>query len=330
MVAGVSNPADLAVVPVHALTLAGQLVATAGSWTLEAGAARFTPLFPPVPATVHAVVALTGPGWMELCRVSVPAVELEPSTRVESIDPGGDHLPANVLRISVTFSAPMAQGGASGRFHLLAEDGGELIGTLLPMPPELWDRPRRRLTVLLEPGRIKRGLPPNVQAGPPLVPGTSVTFVVDGQLTDAAGAPLVSGVQRTYRIDGPIRSRVDPRRWDVRWPDSAGDQLIVRFGRSLDRALVRRCVKVVGLDGRVVPGQAILDRDGATWTFTPAIASVAGWSLHVHPDLEDLAGNSVRRPFDRDLWDLDAGRGSSSPVVLTTDWQRSGKSTGWR
>ena len=129
MVAGVSNPADLAVVPVHALTLAGQLVATAGSWTLEAGAARFTPLFPPVPATVHAVVALTGPGWTELCRVSVPAVELEPSTRVDSIDPGGDHLPANVLRISVTFSAPMEQGGASDRFHLLAEDGGELIGT---------------------------------------------------------------------------------------------------------------------------------------------------------------------------------------------------------
>ena len=188
-------------------------------------------------------------------------------------------------------------------FHLLAEDGGELIGTLLPMPPALWDRPRRRLTVLLEPGRIKRGLQPNVQAGPPLVPGTSVTFVVDGQLTDAAGALLVSGAERTYRIDKPIRSRVDPAGWEVRWPDSAGGQLVVRFGPSLDRALVRRCLRVVGPDGRVVPGQAILDRDAEIWTFTPAVASVAGWSLHVHPDLEDVAGNSVRRPFDRDLWD---------------------------
>jgi hypothetical protein len=327
VVAGVGNPADLAVVPVHALALAGELVGTAGSWALETGAARFTPVFPPVPATVHAVVARSGPGWTELCRVSVPAIEMEPSTRVDSIDPGGDHLPANVLRMSVTFSAPMQEGGASGRFHLLAEDGGELIGTLLPMPPELWDRPRRRLTVLLEPGRIKRGLQPNVQAGPPLVPGTSVTFVVDGQLTDAAGAPLVSGAERTYRIDKPIRSRVDPAGWEVRWPDSAGGQLVVRFGRSLDRALVRRCLRVVGPDGRVVPGQAILDRDAAIWTFTPAIASVASWSLHVHPDLEDVAGNSVRRPFDRDLWDREAGRGSSLPVVLTTDWQRRGKFT---
>ena len=141
---------------------------------------------------------------------------------------------------------------------------------------------------------------------------------------DAAGAPLVSGAKRTYRIDEPIRSRVDPRLWVVHWPDADGDQLVVRFGRSLDRFLVS-CLKVVGLDGRVVPGQAVLDRDAAIWTFTSAIASVTGWGLHVHPDLEDLAGNSVRRPFDRDLWDLDAGRLSSSPVVLTTDqWRYDG------
>ena len=151
------------------------------------------------------------------------------------------------------------------------------------------------------------------------MPGSSVTFVVDGQLSDAAGAPLVGGAQRTYRIDEPIRSRVDPRRWDVHWPDLAGDQLVVRFGRSLDRALVRRCLKVVGPDGRVVPGQAVLDRDAAIWTFTPASASVAGWSLRVHPDLEDLAGNSVRRPFDRDLRDLDELRHGAGDEFLARD-----------
>lgn len=310
VVVGISGVADLAVVPVHALALAGPLVPMAGSWSLEPAVARFTPLFPAVPTTVHAVVALTGSGWTELVRVTVPTVELAPSTQVESIDPGADCLPANLLRISVTFSAPMRQGNAAGRFHLFGDDGTELIGALLPMPPELWDRPHRRLTVLLDPGRIKRGLQPNVQAGPLLVPGTSVTFVVDGQLTDTAGAPLVTGVQRIYRIGDPIRSRVDPAQWDVRWPGSAGDQLVVRFGRSLDCALVERCLKVVTGDGQLVPGNAVLDRDAAIWTFTPAIELGTDCSLHVHPDLEDLAGNSVRRPFDRDLWDLEGGHGS--------------------
>ena len=81
---------------------------------------------------------------------------------------------------------------------------------------------------------------------------------------------------------------MDPGRWDVHWPDSAGDQVVVRFGRSLHR-------------------------EAAIWTFSPASASVNGWSLHVHPDLEDLAANSIRRPFDRDLRDLEPVR--RCPVV---------------
>ena len=51
--------------------------------------------------------------------------------------------------------------------HLGDADGRDLPHALLAMPPELWDRPRRRLTLLLEPGRIKRGLVPNAELGAP-------------------------------------------------------------------------------------------------------------------------------------------------------------------
>ena len=300
----------------HALALADQLVSTAGSWSLEHGAARFTPAFRPVPGTVHAVVAqgALGAPWRELTRAGVPVVELVPRTRVQCIDPGADRVPANLLRISVTFSGPMEEGSAAGRVHLRADDGTELTDTLLPMPPELWDRPRRRLTVLLEPGRIKRGLQPNVQAGPPLTPGRWVTFHVDSQVRDAAGAPLVAGSERTYRVVEPIRTRVDPKMWELRWPEPDDGRLVVRFGRSLDRALVRRCLRVTDVGGAVVPGNAVLDLHASTWTFTPAVPAVAGWRLHVDADLEDLAGNSVRRAFDRDLAEPDH---SVPPSVVT-------------
>ena len=319
MVAGVTEPENLAVVPVHALALSGALIATVGSWSPAPGGAFFTPLFPPVPGTVHAVVAVTGERWTELTRAAVPTVELVPSTRVASIDPGADRVPANLLRISVNFSAPMEEGSAAGHLRLRGEDGTELEGALVPMPPELWDRPRRRLTVLIEPGRIKRGLQPNLQAGPPLIAGTSVTFVVDGRLRDADGACLVSHADRTYRVVDPIRSRVDPTLWDVQWPDSAGGPLVVRFGRSLDRALVRRCLTIVGADGRAVPGRADLDREALKWTFNSAVPADGAWSLHVHPDLEDLAGNSVRRMFDRDLEEQQDEKVSTSSVVLRQD-----------
>ncbi|RFA14974.1 hypothetical protein B7R22_07770 [Subtercola boreus] len=184
-------------------------------------------------------------------------------------------MPANLLRFSVTFSGAMEEGSAAGRLALLDAEGVELPGVLLGMPPELWDREHRRLTVLLEPGRIKRGLQPNVQAGPPLGEGGAVTLAVDARLRDSSGAELLAGVRRTYRVGAPVRSRVDPALWEVRWPTVAGDALVVRFGRPLDRTLVRRCLVVVDEGGHPVPGDTTLDDDATSWTFTRALGGPA-------------------------------------------------------
>lgn len=329
VVVGAAGSAPLAVVPVDGLAVTGGLVPTAGSWSQESqvpqesGAVRFTPRFPPVPGTAYAV--LTGPAgpdgdWKELARVVVPADPRPPSTVVDTIDPGCAQIPENLLRFSVSFSAAMDEGSAAGHVHLRGDDGTDLLGALLPMPPELWDRARRRLTVLLEPGRIKRGLQPNVLAGPPLTGGTTVTFVVDAQLRDARGVRLVAGAERSYRVGEPVRTRVDPGSWVVRWPKAAGDCLVVRFGRPLDRALVLRCLRVRGRDGRLMPGSVSLQQDASGWTFTPALWA-DDCSLHVDPDLEDLAGNSVRRVFDRDLHHPQDDAVATSGIVLTPNGQ---------
>jgi hypothetical protein len=239
--------------------------------------------------------------WHELASVTVPDAARPRRTVVETIDPGVDEVPANLLRFAVMFSDVMEEGSATGRIRLLDASGLELAGALLEMPPELWDRSRRRLTVLLEPGRIKRGLQPNLQAGPPLREGETVILLVDSALRDAGGAELAGGASRTYRVGAPIRSRVDPGRWVVSWPGSPSDPLVVRFDRSLDRALVLSCLRVLDGAGRAMPGRTSLDAEARVWTFSPAAGVVA--SLHVDTRLEDLAGNSVRRVFDRDLQD---------------------------
>ncbi|ARC58567.1 hypothetical protein AS850_15875 [Frondihabitans sp. 762G35] len=289
--------------PVGALDLGQELVVTAGSWVSDGDEARFTPRFATVPGTRFAVVARqAGPGsaWRELGRVVVPDTVAAPTTVVERIEPSVGEVPENILRFAVTFSAPMEEGSASGRLRLLDEAGGELAGTLLDMPPELWDRDRRRLTVLLEPGRIKRGLQPNVQAGPPLREGGSVTLVVDATIRDATGASLVSEVRRTYRVAPPIRTRLDPARWQVTWPEGPQDALNVVFDRPLDPVLALRCLWATDEHGLATPGAASLDPEARVWTFVPA-SGAAPHALHVDVRLEDLAGNSVRRVFDRDL-----------------------------
>jgi hypothetical protein len=184
------------------------------------------------------------------------------------------------------------------------------------MTPEFWDRDRRRLTILLEPGRIKRGLRPNLLAGPPLVEGSTVTLRVDPELRDSAGTELAEGAHRTYRVGPAMRTRVDPARWDVRWPDPGHDQLVVRFDRPLDRALVRRCLRLVDERGHPVAGHSRLDMDASVWTFAPA-SRVGNWRLQIDTRLEDLAGNSVRRVFDRDLRRADDDdRADASSILI--------------
>jgi hypothetical protein len=230
----------------------------------------------------------------------VPRAATPRTTVVRSIDPGGDWIPANLLRFSVTFSAAMEEGSAEGRIHLRDSSGVDVPGALFSMTPEFWDRERRRLTILLEPGRIKRGLRPNLLAGAPLVEGSTVTLVVDPELRDSSGAELTEGDHRTYRVGPAVRTRVDPARWDVRWPNPGHDELVVRFDRPLDRALVRRCLSVVDERGHMVAGHSTLDMDASVWTFASA-GRVEGCRLQIDTRLEDLAGNSVRRVFDRDL-----------------------------
>lgn len=289
--------------PVSALRLGPDLVPTAGSWERSGDEARFTPRFAAPPGTEFAIVwriPHEEASWRELARVRVPRGESIPRTVVERIDPGGHEVPANLLRLSVTFSSVMEEGSAADHIALVDESGSALPGALLEMPPELWDRDRRRLTVLLEPGRIKRGLQPHLQAGPPLREDGEVTLVVDPGMRDANGSPLAAGARRTYRVGPPIRSRIDPTSWGVSWPTAPADPVSVRFDRPLDRALVRRYLRVRDTGGTPIAGGAVLDESALYWAFTPATAA-SGLTLAVDSRLEDLAGNSVRSVFDRDL-----------------------------
>lgn len=118
-----------------------------------------------------------------------------------------------------------------------------------------------------------------------------------------------------------MRARVDPARWDVRWPNRGDDpgQFVVRFDRPLDRALVQRCLSLIDERGNLVAGRPTLDQDASVWTFAP-VGRGRDWRLQIDTRLEDLAGNSIRRVFDRDLQHADDDdRLEASSIVLTPD-----------
>ncbi|TVZ06625.1 hypothetical protein EAS64_04375 [Trebonia kvetii] len=117
------------------------------------------------------------------------------------------------------------------------------------------------------------------------------------------GLPLLAPAQRRYHVGGEERRHVDPGRWVLTAP-SAGtsEPLRVTFDRPLDHGLLARCLQVSGPDGRPVDGTPSIGRGEQSWQLAPSRAWAPGsHQLVVDPVLEDVAGNSVSRVFDRDL-----------------------------
>jgi hypothetical protein len=279
----------------------------AGRFDLRGDSVVFVPRYPPVAGTNYAVVLREeGGGFTLLGELRAEAARQPRVATVTELYPTSETVPLNHLRFYVHFSQSMSEGQAARSIRLRdAGSGEELRDAILPMPPELWDHEHRRLTVMLDPGRIKRGLAPHNEVGYPLVEGRSFVFEVDTGFRDAEGGPMQAAFTRRFAVGPAIRERIDPSSWRIS-PPSAGssEALRVEPGRVLDRALGERCVWVedagrrrLDCRARLVAGETVLELEPTTpW-------QPGSYFLEVDPMLEDCAGNSVARPFDRDLED---------------------------
>jgi hypothetical protein len=271
----------------------------AGRLVRDGEDACFLPRFAFAEGTEY-IVKVDGVSTPPLLRAHTPA---EPTAFVMRIHPTAHEVPRNLLRLYVSFSAPMAAGHAHRHVMLVDGSGLPLTGALLASEEELWDPGRRRLTLLLDPARIKRGLISHREMGYPLRAGSGFTVVVDAAFPDARGAPMTSGTERRYRVADDVRRHVEPALWTLAAPEGdTATALEVRFDRPMDHGLLGRCLRVAGPDGCAVQGTAGVGPGELSWRLSPARRWARGpHRLVVDPILEDLAGNSLIRVFDRDV-----------------------------
>ncbi|HEX9002954.1 MAG TPA: Ig-like domain-containing protein, partial [Blastocatellia bacterium] len=167
---------------------------------------------------------------------------------------------------------------------------------------ELWDSTMTRLTLFIDPGRIKRGVLPLEEVGPALEAGKRYTLVIDREWLDGAGMPLKDGFQKSFSVGPPDREPIDPKRWQIQSPFAGTrDALSINFAESLDQALAQRLIAVALESGEIVAGEISLSEHERRWTFSPANSWRRGrYHLHIQTTLEDLAGNNIGKPFDVD------------------------------
>jgi hypothetical protein len=270
-----------------------------GAYAVENGALVFHPRWPIAPGLhIHAVFHPAGVAPIE-AEFETPKPNLAPSTRIENVYPSTNRLPANALKLYIYFSAPMSRGEAWGHIRLLDEHGTPVELPFLEIDQELWDPTNTRLTVLFDPGRIKRGLLPLNQSGPNIQEGRGYTLAIARDWPDANGAPLAAPFTKAFTVAADEREPVDPAHWRIAAPTAGtAAPLVLSFPRPLDYALLQHAITVPGISGTIE-----VARGETEWRFTPAAPWKAGaYELKVDATLEDLAGNRVGRPFDVDTF----------------------------
>lgn len=246
-------------------------------------------------ATICVLAAL-----MVCLAAPVHAVTTEGVAEVSAIVPTSDVLPENLLRLYVHFSQPMRRGQVRKAITLLGENGEQIVNPFLNLAIELWDHNERRLTLLFDPGRIKRGVGPNVQVGAPLQRNKNYTLMISQSMKDYRGKPLARAFTKSFTATAPIRSALLPEKWLSGLPTAKSQEpLILTFARIMDRPMLYRSIRVRDADGQVVTGSMMMLENETRWEFVPSSPWQAGpYRLAVSTDLEDVAGNNVRAPFD--------------------------------
>ena len=281
----------------------------AGHFEIDDNALCFIPRFPFLDSTSYSLLVNSALGVGDVGDPEVWTIQFPPSvktkeTSVVAIYPSANVLPLNQLKFYVHFSSPMSTGWANRAVHVRRGDNDErLDGVFLANGPELWDPERQRLTLMLDPGRIKRGLVPNQQTGYPLIEGVPIVISIDTAFRDAAGLPLRTGAERRYDVSSAMRTRVDPHDWQCDFP-AAGSvaPLTVEFDRPLDHGLLEHSLWVNHDTGVPLAGRGSVGADERFWQFEPLSAWEEGhYVVIIDPRLEDMAGNSLIRVFDRDL-----------------------------
>lgn len=284
---------------------AGALPPVIGTYQMENGVLGFEPRYPLQPGLRYRAVFRpphpTGGAAAPITAVfEIPKPDVAPTAIVEHVYPTTDRLPENQLKFYLHFSAPMSRGEAYRHIELLDEEGRPVELPFLELDQELWDVAGKRLTLLFDPGRVKRDLMPNRDVGPPLQEDRTYTLVIDRNWLDAEGNPLKADYRKAFHVAPPDRESPDLDTWRLTSPrGGTTESLTVEFPEPLDQALLFRLMDVVEPTGRFVDGVIAVDKQETRWRFTPARPWKPGrYYLSVGTSLEDLAGNSVGRPFE--------------------------------
>jgi hypothetical protein len=257
----------------------------------------FIPQYPFRPGTKYRVIV---GDWKH--DFAIPKAKAGKPNAIKQIHPASSELPENTLRFYVEFEKSMPRGDVYQYIELIDEKGKKVEQPFLELDDELWNADQTRLTLVIDPGRIKKEVKPRLDLGPVFMAGSKYTLVVSGKWPTLEGEPLGKDTTKSIAAKPPVNEGIDPKAWKLSAPTDETAALNVIFGRPLDHHLLLRTLSVVDREGKVVEGVSEAVNDDRGWTFRPTVRWRAGeYNLRVDTVLEDVCGNRIGQPFEIDV-----------------------------
>lgn len=269
---------------------------------------------------------ITDPGLRDVVRFQfgVRKEKVKKFTSLLQVYPSNDTIPVNQLKLYLTFSQSIRVGEVYHHIYLLDQSGNRVEAPFLQLQPELWDGTNKRLTLWLDPGRIKRGLNPNRIKGLPLQSNKHYQLIVDKNIRDIYGNQLAENYKKEYYVTKADRKKPAPGNWTMALPASFSRHAMeLRFCESMDGALLNSMIEVKDNKGFPVAGKIEIDQEEKIWRFSPQNQwQKTTYFIHINSKLEDLAGNSIRRLFDTNTMAHNATIEDPKTLVIPAKFQK--------
>lgn len=207
-----------------------------------------------------------------------------------AIFPSGDSVPENLLHIEVQLSSPLGSPPEINHVRLYDSQDREIKDAFLD--ELLLSSDGQRVTVLLDPARVKSGVAANLVAGRALHAGTTVTLVVDDPR-------LSRTIRKSWKVSPFNAESPLPVLWSLTHPRvGSKDPLTLRLNSPISEASAHM-VAVRDPAGNAFSGTAALENNETVWLFKPSQSwRIGPYAIVVRPELEDPEGNRPCGSFE--------------------------------
>lgn len=271
-----------------------------GNWKQEGSEMSFAPVIPFTNDNSYEVYK----GNQLYIEFTVRPMKVQKAPRLKAIYPKLDTVPENLLKMYFEFDSPMQQTQSMLDFIKVTNlSDNKEVDIFLSLENELWNLEKTRLTLWLDPGRIKKDLIPNKEQGIPIAQGNSYRIEISPTLENQRGISLGKTYDKTFFVADRDEVKPNTDEWILTVPEkNTLSGLGIKFQESLDYFLIEKNLRILSGSQEEIEGEFVISKKANNVLFVPKKPWKTGvYDIMIAGFIEDLAGNNMNRLFDEDL-----------------------------